>query len=139
MQIVRINSSNLFLLEDFIKNLGHATHSFRYFNKRPIEITLTHLYNCLLIVDDVAAGYGHLEKENDIIWLGIAILPKFQGKGLGKKIMTDLIDNAKILNVQSIKLSVDVNNKSAINLYTKYNFQKIKETSDYYIFSKSIV
>ena len=101
MQIVRIDGSNLKQLEGFIENLGSSASTFRYFKNRPASRVLTNLYAVLLLDDnEYAAAYGHLEREENTIWLGIAVLPDFQGRGLAKKVMDALLEEALLLNIE---------------------------------------
>ena len=49
-------------------------------------------------------GYGHLDKEFNTIWFGVAVADKFKGKGIGKKIMKYLIDYADKNEISELKL-----------------------------------
>lgn len=136
MTFLKIDRSNLNFVKKFVDQLGPAAISFRYFNSRPVEITLNHRFSCLLMEGDQPVGYGHLENENDITWLGIAILPSYQHKGYGKKMMEELIKNAIQLDIPEIKLTVDKDNIGALKLYENFHFTIENETSSYYIFKR---
>ncbi len=122
LKIVEVNKSNIELLEDFINNLEDASKRFRYFNSRPISVIQNHLSTLILVENKSAIAYGHLDKEDDIVWLGVAVLPKHQGNGYGKRMMLELINYAMYLKINSIKLSVDKVNLQAIKLYEKMGF-----------------
>ena len=64
----------------------------------------------------------------------IQIQKKFQGRGIGYKIIKDLIKKAETENM-SIKLSVLKNNKAQF-LYKRLGFEIIKENKDSYIMQK---
>ena len=109
----------------FLDNAGNSVDSFRYFDKRPLSIIENHLVTCL--VSDEAGkyvGYGHLDKDGDTVWLGIAVAEKMRGKGLGKKIMGFLVKRAKELAIESVQLSVDTTNTAAIQLYLSFGFER---------------
>lgn len=109
-------------LADFINNLGESANSFRYFNKRKFDVLQNHLVTYIYLDEQKPIGYGHLDQENETVWLGIALLPEYQGIGLGEKIMNELIDVGKRKGVSQICLIVDSDNLRAIQLYEKLNF-----------------
>ncbi|MEZ5010009.1 MAG: GNAT family N-acetyltransferase [Chitinophagales bacterium] len=122
-KLISVDSGNIYLLEYFLENLEEAKESFRYFNKRPLSIINSHLCTFLLIAENCQPiAYGHLDKEDDIVWLGIAVNSKSQGKGIGKLMMSHLIRFAQNNNINNIQLSVDIDNVKARNLYEKMGF-----------------
>ena len=129
MRIVKVNIKNLKLLESFISELADSALTFKYYQNRSISAIQNHLITVLLIKNRKAIGYGHLDKELDTIWLGIAILPNEKGKGYGNLLMINLLKYASKNNIRKIKLSVDKDNLSAIHLYKKYNFKLIYDSS----------
>lgn len=69
--------------------------------------------------------------ENHIEVLQIQIDPKFQGKGIGKSILKDIIDEASVTR-KPIRLSVLKTNK-AQTLYTVLGFKIIAEDQHSYM------
>jgi ribosomal protein S18 acetylase RimI-like enzyme len=139
MQIVLIDQSNLHLLDSFIKNLGESAKTFRYFNHQPSSRVLTNLFTGLAISDSgEPAVYGHLEEENGTVWLGIAVLPGYQGKGLGKYMMDRLMEEALRLNIEVITLTVDKINERAHKLYLQYGFVVVGQTNEIYKMEKVV-
>lgn len=98
--------------------------NFRYFNSRSNECFKNHYYHFILN-DPEPVGYGHLDCEYDKMWLGMCVFDSFVGKGYGKLILNNLIDNRK-KNV--LYLTVDKNNYKAINLYLNRGFQIYSQT-----------
>ena len=127
LELINITKKNRTLVTSFIENAGESLTTFRYFESRPISILDNHLVTYVLKIEDQIIGYGHLDKEEENIWLGIAISSKFKGQGLGQLMMQALIASAKILSLKEITLAVDKINEKAINLYTKNKFKIIKE------------
>ena len=111
------------MLQQFIDEAGTSLKSFRYFQNRPLEIIKNHLCSFLLLDEEEPVAYGHLDKEKETIWLGIAVSEKHIGIGLGVIMMNQLITFAKQNKVKEIKLSVDNDNISAIKLYEKLGFK----------------
>jgi RimJ/RimL family protein N-acetyltransferase len=128
MKIVKITLDNINLVKEFTKN--ELSEHFRYFRNRKIEESIkNHIYTIVGKigegVEETIISYGHIDYDinSNKYWLGICILEKYQNKGYGKIIMTELLKYALNQNIKKINLSVDNNNIIAIKLYEKFNFQ----------------
>ena len=64
--------------------------------------------------------------------LNIAIYPAYQGKGIGDKLLQQIILQNRTIGVKTISLEVRVSNLPAINLYEKRGFHKDAIRPDYY-------
>lgn len=65
-------------------------------------------------------------RENHIGELGISIRKEYRGKGLGTKLMAEILKEArKELKPKIIRLSVFSENTIAQNLYKKFGFKKV--------------
>ncbi|MCX6214046.1 GNAT family N-acetyltransferase [Spirosoma sp.] len=128
-----IHAENINLVNDFLRELGNGVATFRYFDKRPVETVLKHVL-AVILTDETGkpVAYGHLDREGESLWLGIAVAEKAQGLGLGKKMMDYLISYAISKKEQSIVLTVDRTNLKAIKLYERYNFVRIAEAGTFY-------
>ena len=127
MNFIHINNENKYLLENFIQNISNDF--FTYFSKRDITCINNHKLTIILKNESEVIGYGHIDYEDNIHWLGICVLDKFCGNGYGKLIMNYLINyfNENISNNESLYLCVHTNNIPALNLYKKFNFKIIDE------------
>ena len=134
--IIEITENNNYLLNEFLNNSIPGT--FRYFNKRSINVIKNHIITLILIDDNLPVGYAHIDYDDNKYWFGVCILENYQGKGYGKKIMEYIFNHEKIKNIDKIYLTVDKINDIAIRLYKKYNFYIIEERNTYFImcFSK---
>jgi ribosomal protein S18 acetylase RimI-like enzyme len=135
--IVEITGKNTNLLHNFILN-NKLPNTFRYFNKRTIDVIKNHIITLILIDDNLPVGYAHIDYDDNKYWFGICILENYQGKGYGKKIMEYIFNHEKIKNIDNIYLTVDKINYIAISLYKKYNFYIIEENASYFKMSKNI-
>jgi ribosomal protein S18 acetylase RimI-like enzyme len=153
LQFVQVKYPEVKLLEQFIADAGTSLKSFRYFQKRPLEVIKNHLCTFLLLDEGKPVAYGHLDvsdeatiaancgssekiaKTEKTIWLGVAVVEKYLGLGLGAMMMNQLISFAKLNKVKEIKLSVDNDHTSAISLYEKLGFNLIekKEVFGFYV------
>lgn len=153
MQFVQVKYPDVKLLKQFIAEAGTSLKSFRYFQKRSLEVIKNHLCTFLLVDEGKPVVYGHLDISNEAtiaancgsqekitptektIWLGIAVTEKCLGMGLGVMMMNQLISFAKQNKAMEIKLAVDNDNLSAIKLYKKLDFKLIekKEVFGFYL------
>lgn len=132
------NVNDMQLLQEFLNTAGTALETFRYYNKRPLSVTDSHLCTLLLLSDDRPVAYGHLDPEKEKIWLGIAVADAFQGRGLGKKMMDLLIAKARGKKCSGLFLSVDKQNTTAISLYQRFGFTIVQElNADIYLMNLS--
>jgi ribosomal protein S18 acetylase RimI-like enzyme len=134
MQIKQIfynNDFDLISLQNLLLECVEGTKTFRYFEKRGLEEIKNHLMTFLYYNNDKCVGYGHLEKENNIVWLGILVSDLHTNKGFGKKIMDHLLNSYD----GEITLSVDKKNHNALSLYKNKGFT-IEEEKEYYYIMK---
>lgn len=123
-------------LQEFIDKLGAEEESFRYYKSRSLDVLQQHRYTCLATYEGKSIGYGHLDLEEGVTWLGIVVVREYQGKGVAKQIMTALLNKAEKLGLSYIQLSVDITNDKAIKLYERFGFKKISRRNGYIIFKK---
>jgi len=107
---------------------GNYSNTFRYFNNRSFDCIENHLFTVLIYQKDKPIGYGHLDPEGNITWLGIYLSPDYRGKGYAKIIMGILLSHAK----DDVQLTVDKTNISAVSLYDNFGFIITDENETYY-------
>jgi RimJ/RimL family protein N-acetyltransferase len=126
MYIVRIDSTNIDLLYQFIKNPDEISPFFRYFQSRdPHTVFKNHIYTIVGIENENVIAYGHIDYETKY-WFGICVLNSYHGKGYGKQIINSILKFADS-NTIDLALSVDSNNTIAIDLYKRNGFIEIKK------------
>lgn len=133
IKLIHSNKDDIELLKAFIELNTNSIKSFRYFDKRDYSIINNHIYTALYYNDNKCVGYGHLDSENDRIWLGVVVSDDEHGKGIGNFIINNLVNNTD----RDIYLTVDTNNYNAIHLYEKYGFLKIKKENNYHLMKLS--
>ena len=132
MRIVRITKEDAPLLEKFLSNAGNSLNSFRYFSKRSTKILDQHKITLLIINEnEIPVAYGHLDCENEIIWLGNCVIEIEKGKGWGQLMMRSLLNFARDKKINNIRLSVDNSNSGAIKLYQKFGFQLLERKGQF--------
>ncbi|MFF2887314.1 GNAT family N-acetyltransferase [Paenibacillus sp. NPDC057967] len=68
-------------------------------------------------------GFGYA--GDDVPEMGMAIVKKHRGNGLGKLLMEGLIDQLRTDGYDKLSLSVDPSNEAAVRLYNRYGFKEI--------------
>ncbi len=63
----------------------------------------------------------------------IAVLPEYQGLSIGKALMTELDDLAKLENLSFISLEVRTSNQKAISLYEKFGYKTEGVRKNFYV------
>lgn len=137
IKIININNKNKNeIYNNFLSNIDNS--SFRYFNKRKINCLDNHKITTVLynILKDEYIGYAHIDYENKY-WLGIYITNEYQNMKLGSFLLDYILQHEKVYNINEINLTVDINNKAALKLYKKYNFEIIDTKDTYYIMKRS--
>lgn len=82
-------------------------------------------------LDEITVGKMRVAHSNGEAWVyGFTVLPQFQGKGIGRKALTNLI-NQEHQNGNSIFLEVEAKNAHALGLYESCGF-KAYHAQDYY-------
>lgn len=129
MRFERVQAGNLELLRTFLDTAGRSLETFTYFSRRELSIVLRHQICVLAMLDGVAIGYGHIEKEGPTWWLGVCIAEAQCGKGHGRSIMQHLMEHCRDQGIPRIDLSVKTGNLWAIALYRSLGFRQHGEDS----------
>jgi len=79
--------------------------------------------NCIAIL-------GLADSEIEIHFIGVE--KSFRGRGLGKKLMKNIIEFSKDYGATTIILEVGVNNSPAKNIYLSFNFKECGIRKNYY-------
>ena len=131
IKIINLNDENKNeIYSKFLSKINNS--SFRYFDKRNIKSLNNHKVTTVLydILKNEYIGYAHIDYETKY-WVGIYITNEYQNMKLGSFLLDYILQHEKVYNINELNLTVDINNKAAIKLYTNNNF-KIVDTKDTY-------
>ena len=125
----KINHSNKFDIlkhlnicdDDFIPKLSSKVSLEEYSNKIFENAIRIEAWINNDLIGLIAVYQNELNQEMYIT--NVSIEKKYTGNGIANQLMNDLIAIFNNTQIKIIKLEVDINNKKAINLYTKYNFK----------------
>ncbi len=74
------------------------------------------------------ATYGHKSQKGAVVWIReLAVNPKFQGKGIGRKLLLQALNYGKDCGADRAFLMADECNNNAINLYKSVGFMPNEE------------
>jgi len=96
-------------------------------------LKLDHVITLVILEGERVAGYGCLYLvlgEGDI--MNIAIAAAFWGRGLGGRLLDELLRAGKLKGAETFFLEVRKSNVPAINLYTSRGFKQIAVRKDFY-------
>jgi len=85
----------------------------------------------VVLVDDDLAGVVDAYPSNDttLYVSRIEVMPEFQGRGLGTRLMRQLIEDARVADLSAGELDVLAANGGARRLYERLAFQIIAESA----------
>lgn len=81
-------------------------------------------------------GFGSFEVDKNLPTLArivtLEVLPSYQNRGVGKRIMEKLEVKMIDFKVDTVQLQVLISNSTAINFYISLGYKKIKQLNNYY-------
>lgn len=129
----RMTVSNRSKLDAFIAQDLPST--FRYFATRTADTCLkTHTLTLIASEGDVDVGYAHLDDR----WIGVCILPHYQGRGYGSFLLDFVIDFARTIGIPQVRLTVDITNEVAYAMYLRHGFVVQEQTDAFYRMTKDL-
>jgi perosamine synthetase len=131
--VQRITVSNRSKLDAFIAQELPST--FRYFTSRTADTCLkTHTLTLIASDGDVDVGYAHLDDR----WIGLCILPAYQGRGYGSFLLDFLTEFARTIGIPQVRLTVDKTNELAYTMYLRHGFVVQEQTDAFYRMTKDL-
>jgi len=95
-----------------------------WFTAQILRLTLTRPRVLIELIRSVfSTSSANTLRSGQIELTYIGVSPEAQGQGLGKAILAAFIETARSAGYNSVVLSVETDNPSAMALYTRYGFQ----------------
>lgn len=141
MQEIKIEKMQLKHLDDVLKIENEAFSTPWSRDSFKMEITgnkcAFYIVACLNDMEagrsDIVTGYGGMWIIIDECHItNIAVLKEYRGNGIGRAILTALIDEAKMRKSRALTLEVRAGNQIAQNLYTSLGFSPLGRRKGYY-------
>jgi ribosomal protein S18 acetylase RimI-like enzyme len=117
-----------------LKSVGslHNTESYKSIMK-----IYKHNPNLILVAEDKGRIVGTVIGQGDgsvgFVW-SLAVLPKEQGKGTGKKLMLEIEKRLKKRGCIGISLFTSLKRNKAVNMYKKLGYKHVKKA---YVMAKA--
>ncbi|WP_436372402.1 GNAT family N-acetyltransferase [Cytobacillus sp. BC1816] len=106
--------------------------------KEEAEVFNTKIFACenertfIIEYKSEKAGKIRIQTEKDAAWIyGFAVSPSFQGKGIGRGALTNVVNHQHSMGVCWVHLEVAAENDHALSLYKSCGFEPYG-TQDYY-------
>ncbi|MFX3636637.1 MAG: GNAT family N-acetyltransferase [Candidatus Pristimantibacillus sp.] len=91
----------------------------------------------MIVVNEGTVGKIRVSREEGQAWIyGFAILPEYQGKGIGRKVLRRVIKEQSSAGY-SVHLEVETKNDHALGLYESVGFKAV-HAQDYYRYQPSL-
>ncbi len=89
--------------------------------------------NRVLLIEGDVIGYFYAQCiSGNASLLNIAVVPAYQGKGYGKRLLVTFLESMSVISAQEAWLEVRQSNVSAIRLYESQGFNEFDRRNDYY-------
>lgn len=79
------------------------------------------------IMDD----FGHVDGQTPS--LAISLLPEYRGKGTGSRLLSAMLELLRQKGYSRVSLSVQKENRAALQLYLKHGFHTVRESDEEYV------
>tara|TARA_R110002096_G_scaffold232613_1_gene422499 strand:- start:1674 stop:2138 length:465 start_codon:yes stop_codon:yes gene_type:complete len=91
-------------------------------------------YHCWVAeLDDDIIGYAvFINAVQECHLLNLCINPEFQGNGFGRKLLCNVLKNAKEFHANCVFLEVRTSNRHAVELYESEGFNEVGIRKQYY-------
>ena len=120
---------------EFVAGLAHRVFSIygEYRQILPQCLGNPLVYTLIAQVGDLPAGFGMLTLEGSRgELLALAVDPEHHGRGIGRRLMTELTREAKTLGLGEITLKTSSDNSVARQLFDSIDFEITGEEQGYY-------
>ena len=90
-----------------------------------------------ILIGLIAAYFNDLKNKAGFI-TNVSVLPEYQGKGIAKKLLVSTLEYGKLLGFGKIRLEVNWDNTSALNLYLRTGFSLIEKKETKLIMERAL-
>ncbi|MEM7304606.1 MAG: ribosomal protein S18-alanine N-acetyltransferase [Pseudomonadota bacterium] len=122
-------------VDDLDAVMGIESNAYTYPWSRAIfrDCINANYHCCVMEIDNIIVGYAvFIVAVGECHILNICINPELQGKGLGRKLLSAVLEFAKDSQAKCIFLEVRPSNRHAISLYNSEGFNEVGVRKKYY-------
>ena len=95
-------------------------------------LTFPNIVRLKAVIGEQMVGFiaGDVRTSQGMAWIAtVGVLPEYRGRGIGKALMLACEER---LSVPTIRLSVRISNRTAIELYERLGYRRVEEWARYY-------
>ena len=75
-------------------------------------------------------GAVHLETDQKTLYMDIMVMPDYQRRGMGTKILGDILGGKFPISFDTVEVSVDERNAASIRLFEKMGFLRVSQEDE---------
>ena len=131
MEIIKMNESHVAAVAE----LEEICFGSAAWSERSVASEMTNELSLWLVAveDGRLAGYvGSQTVIDETDMMNVAVHPDFRRRGIGEKLILDLVEALKEKGSRSLTLEVRASNEAAIGLYEKLGFRQAGRRKNYY-------
>jgi len=128
-RLKELDQKNLLELENLEKIIFKKAALNRY--HLPVIARYGYLF-ALFLEDNIVGEASFIRQEKNVFLVGLWIVAERRGKGLGSLLMSESIAYLKKSGFETVELTVEKDNTSAIKLYEKIGFRKTEDLPSFY-------
>lgn len=84
------------------------------------------------------ANWVNYEGQRVLAIHEIFVIPEKQGKGIGKRLLREVVDHGAEQGLRKVELWVGQNNRKAISFYYKFGFREMRQRGKWILMSMSL-
>ncbi len=134
MMLIELTAENIDRYIDELMRIEEASFVEAWSREAYIEEAARPISHLLALVEDgrlfAYAGFWQVLDEADIN--NVAVSPERRGEGLGRLLLSGVLDTARLLGCREVNLEVRAGNLAAIALYESCGFKQSGRRAGYY-------
>ena len=75
-------------------------------------------------------GAVHLETDQKTLYMDIMVMPDYQRRGMGTKILGDILGGKFPISFDTVEVSIDERNAASIRLFEKMGFLRVSQEDE---------
>ena len=79
---------------------------------------------------ETLVGAVHLETDQKTLYMDIMVMPDYQRRGMGTKILGDILGGKFPISFDTVEVSVDERNAASIRLFEKMGFLRVSQEDE---------
>lgn len=118
---------------DDVMDIELSVYAYPWTRRIMLDCLRVGYHCCVGEIDSSLAGYCIMSSgAGEAHILNLCVADEYQRRGLGRALLSKVLDDAKALGVENVFLEVRPSNFPALSLYEQLGFNQIGTRKDYY-------